>query len=354
MRPLKEQASGRVPQTMHRALRLMLAGCCLAWGGLAVLAQDIHFSQFFNTPYAQNPANIGQFDGDYRMGAVYRQQWRSVTIPYTTFGMGGDAAHLAGIRGLGIGAWLYNDRAGTSRLNTFHADLGASFTLPLDRAGRQHLTAGLQFGFSNASIDHNALRFDAQYNGFSYDPSLNTGEQFTRSARSRMDLHGGMAYRFQRDKRHGFSAGFALFNLTTPDVSLFDAAPVPLDRRAVLHAAAQFPIGGQVDLLPVAQWQAQGTFRELDIGGLVRYILLDEWGLTRALQGGLLMRAKDAGFLYAGMEHDDWTVGLCYDINLSRLQPASRNRGGFEVTAIKIFRKRPPVPVRYKACPDQM
>lgn len=90
MRPLKEQASGRVPQTMHRALRLMLAGCCLAWGGLAVLAQDIHFSQFFNTPYAQNPANIGQFDGDYRMGAVYRQQWRSVTIPYSTFGMGAD------------------------------------------------------------------------------------------------------------------------------------------------------------------------------------------------------------------------------------------------------------------------
>jgi len=36
------------------------------------------------------------------------------------------------------------------------------------------------------------------------------------------------------------------------------------------------------------------------------------------------------------------------------LEPASRNRGGFEVTAIKVFRKRPPVPVRFKACPDQM
>src|SRR5690606_22529147 len=91
-------------------------------------AQDIHFSQFFNAPYAQSPANLGQFEGDYRAGAIYRQQWRSVTTPYSTFGIGGDAARFAGVEQLGLGAWIYNDRAGTSRLNTFHADLGASWT----------------------------------------------------------------------------------------------------------------------------------------------------------------------------------------------------------------------------------
>lgn len=350
----KKHADSRKPQAKRTACNLPLAACSLLLCGISAHAQDIHFSQFFNIPYAQNPANIGQFDGDYRMGAVYRQQWRSVTIPYSTFGMGGDAAHLAGIKGLGLGAWFYNDRAGTSRLNTFHADLGASWTLPLDPAKLHHLTAGLQFGFSNASIDYNALRFDAQYNGFSYDPSLASGEQFSRSARSRTDLHAGLGYAFQKDNRHGLRAGLALFNLTTPNVSLFDAAPVALDKRALLHAGGQFPIGQRVDLLPMAQWQAQGTFRELDIGGLVRYILLDNWGLTRALQGGLLMRAKDAGYLYAGLEYDDWTFGLSYDINLSRLEPASRNRGGVELTAIRVFRKRPAVPVRYKACPDQM
>lgn len=317
-------------------------------------AQDIHFSQFFNAPYAQNPANIGQFDGDLRIGALFRQQWRSVTVPYNTFGMGGDAAHFSGVKGLGLGAWLYNDRAGTSRLNTFHADLGASWTVRLGAAGMHNLTAGAQFGFTKAAIDPNALRFDAQYNGFNYDPSLGTGEQFQRTSRSRADLHAGFRYCYAPEKRRSFHAGAALFNLTTPNVSLFDATPSPLDLRTVVHAAVQLPVGERVDLLPGSQWQAQGKFRELDLGASVRYILLDQWNLVRALQGGIFMRAKDAGYLYAGLEHDDWTFGISYDVNLSRLEPASSNRGGFEFTAIRIFRKRLPVPVRYKACPDQL
>jgi type IX secretion system PorP/SprF family membrane protein len=315
-------------------------------------AQDIHFSQFFNAPYAQNPGNIGQFDGDYRMGAIYRQQWRSVTVPYNTFGIGGDAADLAGVKGLGLGVWVFNDKAGTSQLNTFHADLGASWTQHFGT--EQALTLGLQAGFTNVGINYNALRFDAQYNGFSYDPSLGTGEQFPRDARSHMDLHAGIGYRYTPEKRRHFQAGLAFFNLTTPDVSLFDAAPSPLDRRTLFHAGAQFPVSEKLDVLPMLQWQGQGKFRELDIGGTVRYILLDRWDLLRTVQAGLFMRAKDAGYFYAGLEHDDWTFGLSYDINLSRLEPASRNRGGVEVTAIKVFRKRPPVPVRYKACPEQL
>src|SRR5262245_33392920 len=99
-----------------RACSLWLVAC----GALLaprVHAQDIHFSQFFNTPYATSPANIGLFDGQYRAGGVFRQQWRSVTRPYRTFGLGGDAANVAGVTGLGAGLWLYNDRAGDSRLN---------------------------------------------------------------------------------------------------------------------------------------------------------------------------------------------------------------------------------------------
>ena len=58
-------------------------------GASAGVAQDIHFSQFFNVPMGLNPGCIGQFDGDYRAHGVFRQQWRSVTVPYRTFGLGG-------------------------------------------------------------------------------------------------------------------------------------------------------------------------------------------------------------------------------------------------------------------------
>lgn len=321
---------------------------------LRVQAQDIHFSQFFRTPYALSPASIGTFDGDYRIGAVYRQQWRSVTIPYRTFGIGGDAARFAGVEGLGVGAWLYNDRAGDSRLNTFHIDLGASWTQRFGAARTHSLTGGVQFGITSIAIDYSALRFDAQYNGFYYDPSLPANEGFTRDALTHPDLHAGIMYRYAPAEREHIQAGVAFFNLTKPDIAFFDAAASPLDQRTVVHVTAQHPVGKDLDVLPMAQFMTQGKFREVDIGGAVRYILLDRYGLVRAVQGGLFLRTRDAGYVFAGLEHDDWTFGLSYDINLSDLEPASRNRGGIEVTAIRMFRKRPPVPVRFKACPDQL
>src|ERR1044072_4842215 len=51
-----------------------------------VYAQDLHFSQFFNSPLSTNPANTGFIpDGDYRLGVNFREQWSSImTLPYKT------------------------------------------------------------------------------------------------------------------------------------------------------------------------------------------------------------------------------------------------------------------------------
>ena len=39
-------------------------------------AQDLHFSQFMNSPLTTNPANTGFIPGgDYRIGINYRNQW---------------------------------------------------------------------------------------------------------------------------------------------------------------------------------------------------------------------------------------------------------------------------------------
>lgn len=316
----------------------------------AARAQDIHFSQFFNTPYASSPANIGLFNGDHRAGAVFRQQWRSVTVPYRTFGLGGDAANVGGVRGFGAGLWLFNDKAGDSRLNTFHVSLGGSWTQPL--GGDQQLTAGLQLGLTAMSIDYSQLRFDAQYNGFYFDPSLPNNERFVRDAFTHVDVHAGVIHRYAPDKRKLVQAGIGLFNLTRPAVD-FNGDRAVLDRRLVLHAITRFPVSARLDVQPMFQYMAQSTYRELDLGGCVRYILLDRFDMLRTVQAGLFWRAADAGYLFAGTEYDDWTVGLSYDLNLSELVPASRNRGGIEITAVRVFRRHP-VPHRYKACPTQL
>ena len=54
--------------------RKLLVALCLC-STQSLVAQDIHLSQFYETPILRNPALIGLFNGDYRIQAVYRNQW---------------------------------------------------------------------------------------------------------------------------------------------------------------------------------------------------------------------------------------------------------------------------------------
>ena len=57
-------------------------------------SQDLHFSQYFNTPLLVNPANTGFApDVDWRAGINYRNQYSSLTAnPYKTMSAWGRCA----------------------------------------------------------------------------------------------------------------------------------------------------------------------------------------------------------------------------------------------------------------------
>ncbi|MEZ4756763.1 MAG: PorP/SprF family type IX secretion system membrane protein [Flavobacteriales bacterium] len=343
------------PRCSRRYRACILIALALGYAMLPtrVHAQDIHFSQFFHAPLALGPGFIGAFDGTHRFNAIHRQQWRAVTVPYSTFGLGWD--HRSPWRGqrLGVGAWTYNDRAGDGRLNTFHFSLGVNWTQPLNSAAEHTLSFGGLMGFSSRTLDRTGLSFDAQYNGFFYDPQRPTGEGFERDAMLHPDLHAGIRYRWVRSPRSDVQLGASFFNLTSPRIGFLGGPGEPLDRRLDVHLLTSFPAGERLDVLPVARYMRQGTFHELDLGADMRHTLLHRYGLHRAVRFGLYLRARDAGYAHAALEFDDWTFGLSYDVNTSRLVPASRNRGGVELSAIYILRRKAAIPVRYGACPDQ-
>src|SRR5882757_3207500 len=81
-------------------------------------AQDIHFSQFFETPLLRNPALAGIFTGDFRIQMVYRDQWRSVTDGYKTGSLNGEYKLPVGKADdfLTFGGQFLFDRAGTASL----------------------------------------------------------------------------------------------------------------------------------------------------------------------------------------------------------------------------------------------
>ena len=167
---------------------LMVIGCLWAMGAWS---QDIHFSQFFHSPFNLNPSLAGQFDADYRFIANQRTQWRSVTTPYRTFGLSADARDFKDVEGLGTSFSIFQDRAGDSRLNTLRLNTGGSFLMPLSSDSLHSISVGLQMGITHRNIDYSDLNFDRQYDGVVFDPNLDNGETFARDSRTYFDLHLG-------------------------------------------------------------------------------------------------------------------------------------------------------------------
>src|SRR6478752_1836061 len=89
-------------------------------------AQDLHFSQFFNSPLTTNPANTGFIpDADYRIGANYRNQYSSImAVPYKTISVFGDAQVFRDKLEngwLGLGGVILRDVAGSGSLTSTKA-----------------------------------------------------------------------------------------------------------------------------------------------------------------------------------------------------------------------------------------
>lgn len=314
--------------------------------------QDIHFSQFNKSPLNLNPALAGKFNGDYRFVGNYRNQWSSVTVPYQTFSLSADANNAFKQKNVGAGILFNHDNTGDSRFRTTVLNLAGSYQLPLNPDSTQYLTGGLAVGITNKNLSFSPLRFDAQYNGFRYDASLANNETFATSSQTYVNVHTGVYYSNKLADRTRLTAGVGAFNLTTPNETYFGNNTIKLDRRYVLHGSFQYPVHEKVDVTPSFLYMNQGTYNQFVFGAQGKYIVTDYRGVYQAAYVGFFYRNKDAGYMAAGYEFNNWNVSISYDVNTSSLATASRNRGGIELAAIYILKLFKPVKIKHRICPD--
>ena len=324
----------------------ILTSCSLLLLSCFSYGQDIHFSQFYNSPLNLNPSLVGAFNGDFRFVGNQRTQWSSVTAPYATFGLSADANSVAGTP-VGVGLSMYNDRAGDSDFSTLQIGLGVSYKLTIDSS--QNIQFGIQPAYTLRSINYNDLKFDNQYNGSFYDANLGNGETFANSGENYFNLHAGISYHKIIDQRKEINGGIALHNLVKPQQTFFNA-DIPLHQRITLHAGGLFKVSDKVDVLPNISFQKQHKFKEIIFGGQGKYHLNN--GNYKAIYGGIWYRNSDATYFNVGLDYADFHFGISYDLNLSSLSVASHNRGGFEFSVIYIISRFKPDIKRYKACPD--
>lgn len=309
-------------------------------------AQDLHFSQLSQTPLMINPASAGVFDGYYRATINYKNQWAAIGKPYQTF-MGSYDMPFEGKRKnkkayLGLGVYLFSDKAGDARFSTIQGNVAVSGIVPL---GIYHkLSAGIEAGVTNRSLDINAIQWPDQYNGSGYDPTLPSNERPNLGHFFYFDMAAGVHYQYLKTlgKLHGrdimqLTAGAALYHA----VKLLKASSANKEHiypRIVFHSTLRYDLkGSRIGLIPSVLYMKQGPAYELDLGFLVRFKLSKQTNYTgffteSAFTAGLLYRHKDAITPQVFFEIANFGVGVSYDINISSFATATKYNGGLEVS----------------------
>lgn len=312
-----------------------------------IYGQDIHWSQFNDNQLFQNPGNSGHFDGDFRFIGNFRDQWRSVTIPYNTFSISADAK----INRWGFGILMFHDQAGDGTFKTIETQGNISRSFKITKDSAHVIRPGINFGMNHRQLNWKNLYFDNQFNGYYFDPSLPTNENYQTDRKTNFSLGTGLIYEWRQSNRVKLTAGFGAYNLNQPNQGFYNLE-IKRDIRYNSFVKGTLMLNENWDVLPSVQYSKQGIYREMILGSSGKYYLKSSKAVYRAIYLGAWYRTKDAGYLSLGYDHNDLFVGISYDVNFSKLVPASNYRGGLEIAIRYIIRKFKPKNIIHRVCPD--
>ncbi|MDO8998345.1 MAG: PorP/SprF family type IX secretion system membrane protein [Bacteroidota bacterium] len=307
-------------------------------------AQDIHFSQYTETPSSINPALAGVHYNT-RVISNFRTQWGSVATSYQTIGLSFEQTIKAKkIKGsyFAIALNVFRDAAGDAKLNTLNPNLGISYIQKINK--QMKVSGGLQGGLFYRTIDVNNLRWDKQFNGYEYDASLLSGEPATpRSSITSYDVGGGFNFNYAQSEKffsskdgNKFDGGFSAYHFTIPANS-FIITSEKLYTRYCVYANGDFNIPNSKNaIMPSFLYMRQGPSSQFIVGALFKFILVDQSTYTgfkkpAAISVGSQYRYRDAIVPTVLVQYDVYAFGASYDINVSPLTPASKRNGGLEI-----------------------
>lgn len=315
--------------------------------------QDIHYSQFYNSPLNINPALTGVFNGDVRAIGSLRDQWRAVSVPYTTFTGNFDMKLYPKNRNksfFGVGAIFNYDQSGDGSYNISDLNILGSYNYAITR--NNIISAGLLLGVATEGYDRGGLTWDRQWNGLEFDPNLSPGENFKGGDRfSYLETGLGVNYRFQKSNRTYFNLGIGAWHLNTPTAQLVgdDTSEIPV--RLAFNFEGLFKLAQKFDLQLHANHNRQDPYVETVFGGLGRIHFNEKAGYAIDLGASY----RTTGFIMPtlALHVNQWYVGASYDVTL-RNGPLREDhgiwQGGWEVHVRYILTKVQPLEDGKKAC----
>jgi len=302
----------------------------------AANAQDINFSQFYEMPLLRNPALAGTYRGDVRFTTAFRNQWNSVTTPYKTTALGTELKFGVSQNSndyLSLGLQITNDVAGDSRFGKTQVLPMLTYHKSISGDNDTYISAGFLGGGVQQRFDPMKLSFDDQFVNGAYSPTNATRQTFTNTNVIYWDAAAGLRYSSILGMDTRFYLGAAYFHFSQPKVAFNPANDIRLNKKFVVNAGISAPTSDFDKVILYLDYFVQGGNNQVQGGFLYKHDMLQEdLDYTFSIGAGAFYRLNDAVVPVIKLDYYNWSAGLTYDVNISKLTQASGARGGFELT----------------------
>ena len=313
-----------------------------------VCGQDIHFSQISRAEFQVNPAYTGAFSGNLRATLNWKDQWQSINKTFRTYSSSLEYSFLKGRAQsptfFAVGLNMFKDVSGDVEIGNTNVGLNFSTLVKIDRNSR--FIAGINGVYGMTGLNVANMQWGSQYSGLNFDPALSNGEGIEFQPYNYLDLGLGVAYWYSKNDRNVIQQlpsdakiGLSVFHINKPHYSFHENGGSRLPMRVVLNGSALFATKQtNVYWYPNFTLVMQGSQHEIYMGSLWKYAFQSgskNTGFSSevSVAGGMNVRITnvlDAIVPQVFFGAYNFSVGLSYDVNISKLHMASNYRGGFE------------------------
>jgi len=243
---------------MRNKLKILLVILVNLIFTLHTLGQDLHMSQFYETPFLRNPALAGIFKGDVRLNAVYRDQWNSVTTGYRTGSLSGEYKMPVG-NGDDFVTWgmqLFYDRAGSVSFTQTKVLPALNYHKSISNEKNTYLSLGFMGGWVQHSIDLSKVTTNSQYDG------MGIGENITNPNYSYLDGSVGLSLNsvLKNDANSNYYIGASYHHFNRPKNSFYKNKNIELNPKLVFSGGLSLDVNEYSYMKIEGDYSRQGSF----------------------------------------------------------------------------------------------
>lgn len=307
-----------------------------------IQAQDIHFSQFYETSILRNPALCGVFSGDFKISANYRSQWNSISKPFVTGQLSFETRIPVSSESndfFSVGLLGFYDKAGSIDLKTTSVYPAINYSKSLGDASNSYITVGFTGGYIQRSYDPSKMTVNNQYQNGTFNPDNPTGEPSSNAKLNYWDLGAGINFSSGGGENSDFSyfIGVSGYHFTKPQTSFYNNNLVRLEMKWNVSAGFNYRFNDTYGALAQLSYTSQGPYTEIIGGGMLNWKKSNERESDPVFVFyiGAFYRYNDAVIPVLKMDYMRYSFGFSYDVNVSPLKAASNLQGGYEISLVR-------------------